>query len=285
MTAPSPRDTDQLLAAALGACRAAAAILRARFRDPALDVDTKPDGSPVTAADRAAEAAIRHALRREAPGFGFLGEEYGAEGPASARWVIDPIDGTKNFVAGIPVFGSLIALEIDGDTVLGVAHAPALRLGVADAGDSRDDDGETWWAARGAGAHAGRGTTVVGASRRRLRTSGATRIADAAIGHGGLRHFHEHGLWRRFSDVARDARRTRGFGDFLGHVLVAEGRLDAMVEPRLSWHDIAAPGLIVEEAGGAVVPLGVSLPRDEESGGVVSASTAALAAGLRAALL
>jgi len=235
-------DAEKLLAAALAACRRAGAIHREHFRAGGLateDVDHKADASPVTQADRGAEEAIRETLRQATPELGLLGEEFGQEGDQRDRWVIDPLDGTKNFVAGLPWFATLLGLELDGELVLGVVHAALLG-----------ESGETWCAARGSGAWAGTGTDPATCRERRLRVSETSTLEDAFVQHGGLVYFQRTGLWPAFSKLVARAGRTRGFGDWWGHMLVAEGRCDAMLEGTVAYHDVAAIRPILEEAGG-----------------------------------
>jgi histidinol-phosphatase len=207
-----------------------------------LAVERKADASPVTQADRGSEEAIREALRRATPELGLLGEEYGQEGDERDRWVIDPLDATRNFVAGLPYFATLLGLELDGELVLGVVHAAVL--------------GETWCAVRGGGAWAGTGTDPATCRARRLRVSETAALGDAFVQHGGLVHFQRSGLWPAFGDLVARAGRTRGFGDWWGHMLVAEGRCDAMVEGAVHYHDVAAIRPILEEAGGVFRTLG-----------------------------
>jgi histidinol-phosphatase len=256
----SQLDAGHFLAAALDACRAAGEIHRAHFRSAKLAVEQKKDASPVTVADRASEEAIRECLFSETPELGLFGEEFGAEGSERDRWIIDPIDGTKNFVAGLPFFATLIALELGGELVLGVAHAPVLgpsdSLGVPRQGLGGAQLGETWWAVRGQGAWAGTGTQVETCTARKLAVTATTSVKLAFIGHGGLLHFQQRGLWTAFSDLVGAVARTRGFGDWWGHILVAEGRCDAMVEPRVLLHDVAAIKPIIEEAGGVFLTRG-----------------------------
>lgn len=248
------------LEAALAACRRAGEIHRGHFRSAALQVDLKADASPVTAADRGSEEAIRETLHRATPELGLLGEEFGQEGNERDRWIIDPIDATKNFVAGLPFFATLIGLELDGEIVLGVVHAPVLGPGSGlsapqPAGESATL-GETWWAARGEGAWGGTGTLLETCRQRRLRVSGTAEIEKAFVVHGGLNLFQRHGLWEGFSNLVARAHRTRGFGDWWGHILVAEGRCDAMIEAEVAIHDVAALKPILEEAGGVLLTRG-----------------------------
>jgi histidinol-phosphatase len=254
------KDAGRYLEAALAACRRAGEIHREHFRSAALRVEVKSDASPVTVADRGSEEAIREILHRATPELGLLGEEFGGEGSERDRWIIDPIDATKNFVAGLPFFATLIGLELDGELVLGVVHAPVLGPGSGlSAGQATGDGaalGETWWAARGEGAWGGTGTVLETCRQRRLRVSETAEIEKAFIVHGGLNLFQRHGFWPAFSGVVARANRTRGFGDWWGHVLVAEGRCDAMLEGRVSLHDVAALKPILEEAGGVLLTRG-----------------------------
>jgi histidinol-phosphatase len=247
-------ESERYLAAALDACRSAGEIHRSHFRSVHLQVEIKPDASPVTVADRASEEAIREVLHRATPGLGLLGEEFGQEGSEADRWIIDPIDATKNFVAGLPFFATLIGLELGGELVLGVVHAPALGPGsglfAGQTGGDSAELGETWWAARGEGAWGGTGTTPSTTRQRRLRVSSVSRVEKAFVGHGGLKIFQRRNLWPALSDLVARTARTRGFGDWWGHILVAEGRCDAMVEGEVLLHDVAALKPIIEEAGG-----------------------------------
>lgn len=252
--APVSPDRRHYLETALAACRRAGEIHREHFRSDTLKVELKGDASPVTAADRGSEEAIRETLHRATPDFGLLGEELGQEGSERDRWIIDPIDATKNFVAGLPFFATLIGLELDGELVLGVVHAPVLGPGsglfAAQPGGESAALGETWWGARGEGAWGGTGTRLETCRQRRLRVTETAEIESAFVVHGGLNLFQRHGLWPALSDLVARANRTRGFGDWWGHILVAEGRCDAMVEGEVALHDVAALKPILEEAGG-----------------------------------
>ncbi len=234
-------DWQRYLEAALAACRVAGDIHRSHFRSPGLAVQFKEDSTPVTRSDRLAEEAIREMLRNAFPALGFLGEELGEEGDARDRWIVDPLDATRNFVAGLPYYATLIGLQLDGEIVLGVVHAPSLGA---------DSVGETWWAVRGQGAFAGTGTVFATCCDRRLRVSPVRDLGRAFLVHGGLVHIQKAGMWPAFSDLVARAGRTRGFGDWWGHVLVAEGRCDAMIEGTVNLHDVAALKPILEEAGG-----------------------------------
>ena len=197
-----------------------------------LAVERKADGSPVTEADRAVERELRARLATARPEDGVTGEEYGTEGGGERRWLLDPIDGTKNFVRGIPVFATLIALEVAGRIDVGVVSAPAL--------------GARWWAVRGGGAHA---------SGRRMSVSRVASLDEAQLAYDSVPGFAVRGLEERFLGLARRCARTRGFGDFWSHVLVAEGCVEVAVEPEVSPWDLAPLILIVEEAGGRFTDL------------------------------
>lgn len=202
------------------------------FRSRDLRVDEKPDLSPVTEADRAIEAMARQLLRDRHPEMGVLGEEQGeATGTAAARLIIDPIDGTRNFVRGIPLFGVLLAVEVGGEVVAGVASAPALRT--------------RWHGARGAGAFR---------DGRRIAVSGVRALRNALLLHGNL-GTAEPAPPAGFPTLARQVDRTRGFGDFYQHILVAEGAGDIALDPEAHPWDIAALQVIVEEAGGRATTL------------------------------
>ncbi|GAA4982826.1 histidinol-phosphatase [Kineococcus glutinatus] len=203
-----------------------------RFRARDLVVDTKPDLTPVTDADRAAEELVRAQLKRTRPRDAVLGEEYGLVGHGQRQWVVDPIDGTKNFVRGVPVWATLIALLDDGVPVLGVVSAPAL--------------GKRWWAARGSGAWSGRSL----ASATRLAVSRVGELADASFAYSSLTGWEEAGRLDGFLELSRTVWRTRGYGDFWSYMLLAEGAVDIAAEPELALHDMAALVPIVAEAGG-----------------------------------
>ncbi len=203
------------------------------FRNPGLRVDTKPDLSPVTEADRVIEAMARRLVRDTHPALGVLGEEEGeAAGTAEARLIIDPIDGTRNFVRGIPVFATLLAIETGGEVVAGVASAPAL--------------GARWHAARGGGAFR---------DGRRILVSRIESLEHALLFHGNLGP-GEAGPPPGIAGLIARVERTRGFGDFLQHMLVAEGAGEVAIDPVMQPWDIAAPQVIVEEAGGRATGLG-----------------------------
>jgi histidinol-phosphatase len=204
-----------------------------RFLADDLLVETKPDLTPVTEADRAVEQVLRKRIGEERPGDGVVGEEFGADQTAGTRWILDPIDGTKNYLRGVPVWATLIALEREGAMTVGVASAPALQ--------------RRWWAARGEGAYV---------NGRRIRVSGVAELSDAFLSHASIGSWEEHGLGQQFLNLARSCWRTRGFGDFWSHMLVAEGAVDLAVEPEVQLWDLAASQVIVEEAGGRFTDLG-----------------------------
>ncbi len=225
---PSPDLTADLeLAVALA--DAADAITTARFRARDLAVRTKPDRTPVTEADHAVEETVRAMLGRARPDDGIVGEEFGATGSGARRWIVDPIDGTKSFLRGAPPWATLLALEVEGDLVLGMVSAPAL--------------GRRWWATRGGGAFA---------NGEPIRVSGVTGLEDALLCHADCLSYEFFDAGPEFVALTRQVWDRRGFGDFWGHVLVAEGVADVMFEPVLSVWDVAALVPIVEEAGGRV---------------------------------
>jgi histidinol-phosphatase len=195
-------------------------------------VETKPDLTPVSEADQAAEQLIRDRLASARPGDAVHGEEYGSDGTSNRRWIIDPIDGTKNYVRGIPVWATLLALEEDGVMRVGVCSAPAL--------------GHTWWAVRGGGAFAD--GAPIGVSK-------VSKIEDAQLCYSDFKWWEEFGLQREFDALAKRAWRTRGFGDFWSHILVAEGAADIAAEPIVALWDLAPLLVIVEEAGGTFTDL------------------------------
>jgi histidinol-phosphatase len=242
---------------------AADAITLDRFGAVDLRVSAKPDLTPVSDADVAVEQALRSALSSRRPGDAVLGEEDGETGTGPRRWVVDPIDGTKNFVRGVPVWASLIALQVDGEVVAGVVSAPAL--------------GRRWWAARGLGAHTGGSL----ARSRRLRVSGVSSLADASLSYSSLTGWEEQGRLPGLLRLSSQAWRTRAYGDFWSHVLVAEGAVDASFEPEVSLWDLAPLQVVVEEAGGRFTDL---TGRARPDGGSVVCSNGSLHDEVLAAL-
>jgi len=229
----SEAELDGWLALAHAACDEADEIARRSFRRD-LEISTKPDRTFVTQADTAIERAIRGRIAAGHPDHGLVGEEYGTEaGDAPVRWYIDPIDGTHNFIRGVPLFGTLLAVERDGELQAAVLSAPALH--------------ERWWARRGGGAWA---RSFDDAAPRQIKVSSVQSLADAQVIHGSGHEIEESGLAPGFRSLLGGVWRERGFGDFWGYALLAEGAAEAMVEIGLSVWDAAAPMVLVEEAGG-----------------------------------
>ena len=237
MAAPS-----EDLALALELADVADAITLERFRAADLAVETKPDLTPVSEADTAVERTLRERLAAVRLGDAIVGEEFGSssEAPGGRRWIVDPIDGTKNYVRGIPVWATLLALQEHDRVMLGVVSAPAL--------------GRRWWAARGAGAF---GSDGLSREPRPLRVSAVRALEDAQLCVSGFDGWDDtpSGLDRLLT-LARRCWRTRGFGDFWIYMLVAEGVAEIGCEPAVSLWDLAAPQVIVEEAGGRFTDLG-----------------------------
>jgi histidinol-phosphatase len=218
-------------------------ITMRRFRAIDLTVQSKPDLTPVTDADLAAEESLRGVLRRARPRDAMLGEEFGRTGMSPRCWIIDPIDGTKNFVRGVPVWATLIGLMADGEVTVGVVTAPAL--------------GRRWWAAQDGGAWTGRSLTKAAA----CRVSEVTRLEDASFSYSDLATWEQTGRLDAFLGLARSVWRTRAYGDFWSHVLVAEGAVDISAEAVVSLWDLAALQVIITQAGGTFTDLsGKSAP-------------------------
>jgi len=221
--------------AALRWCDAADEIALRHFRR-GVTVARKPDRTFVTEADKAIERLVRDRIASELPGHGVVGEEFGdSSAGSSVRWFLDPIDGTHNYMRGVPLFATLLVAERDGELQAAVVSAPALRT--------------RWYGWRGGGSwalEAGRGDA------RRIAVSRIGALDDAQVVYAGTIDVEESGLAPGFHELRRRAWRERGFGDFWGHLLVAEGAAEVMVEIDLSPWDYAAPKLLVEEAGGRV---------------------------------
>ncbi|HLW16423.1 MAG TPA: inositol monophosphatase family protein [Actinomycetota bacterium] len=219
---------DQELAAMQGWLDATDRIAMDHFR---VDVPykSKDDGTPVTEADVAIEEVLRKAIQETYPEDAVVGEEGGTAGDPKGdrRWIIDPIDGTKNFRRGIPIFATLIALEEKGSIVAGVVSAPAINC--------------RWFARKGGGAF--RDGTKISVSK-------VKEVALAEISSGGVGTIAQSGLEEKFAALCQQAARHRGFGDFWGHCLVAQGSMDVMLDPEVAVWDLAALKIIVEEAGG-----------------------------------
>ena len=213
------------------------ALTMARFKALDLHVMTKPDLTPVTDADQAVEEGIRRTLSRARSRDAILGEESGSTGHSQRRWIVDPIDGTKNFVRGVPVWATLIALEVDGEVVVGVVSAPALN--------------RRWWAMKDGGAWTG--TSLLRASA--IQVSDVSRIEDASLSYASFGGWEEQDRLDDFLALSRRCWRTRAYGDFWSYMLVAEGAVDLAAEPELELYDMAALDVIVREAGGIFTSL------------------------------
>ena len=221
----------QWLAFAHEACDAADEIALRLFRRD-LDLERKPDRTFVTVADQGIEREIRSRIHARYPDHGLVGEEYGDEaGAGVTRWYIDPIDGTHNFIRGIPLFGTLLAVEHEGELQLGMISAPAMR--------------ERWFAHRGGGAW---NRSLDG--ERRIRASRVGALDDAQLLYGSRTETVQSGLMPGFDDLLASAWRERGFGDFWAYALVAEGAAEAMFETGAHTWDLAATMVVIEEAGG-----------------------------------
>ncbi|MDK8364607.1 histidinol-phosphatase [Corynebacterium sp. UMB10119B.1] len=224
---------DDDLALALELADAADAITLDRFEASDLKVKSKPDMTPVSDADVAVEEVLRERLAEARPGDSIVGEEFGGETAFEGRqWVIDPIDGTKNFVRGVPVWATLISLLVDGQPVLGVVSAPALA--------------RRWYAAQGSGAW----RTFNKGSLKRLEVSHVSELADASLAMSSLEGWKARDLQENFIALTERTWRLRGYGDFFGYCLVAEGAVDIAAEPEVSVWDLAALSVLVTEAGG-----------------------------------
>jgi histidinol-phosphatase len=220
------------LALALRLADAADRIASSRFGALDLAVETKPDLTPVSDADRAVETELRTILIAERPTDAVSGEEFGTTGDSSRHWVIDPIDGTKSFIRGVPVWASLIALVDNGLPTVGVVSAPGLN--------------RRWWGSRGAGAF----VSFSGGEPRRLAVSGVRDLADASLSYSSLSGWPRLGLGEAFYALSQKVWRSRAYGDFWSYMMVAEGAVDITAEPELNLWDMAALWPIVTEAGG-----------------------------------
>ncbi|OHV46911.1 histidinol-phosphatase [Parafrankia soli] len=226
------------LALALSLADAADRITLSRFQAVDLHVESKPDNTPVSDADTAVESMIRERLATARPGDGVLGEEEGLVGENTRRrWILDPVDGTKNFVRGVPVWGTLLGLEVDGEMVVGVASAPAMS--------------RRWWAARGTGAF----TRDATGDTRSLQVSSVARLSDAFLSFASLEGWRTADRLPQLLSLAEQIWRSRAYGDFWSHMMVAEGAVDLACEPEVSLWDLAALQVIVEEAGGRFTDL------------------------------
>jgi len=212
-------------------------LTQARYKALDLHVMSKPDLTPVTDADQAVEAAIRRTLSRVRSRDAVLGEEEGTTGHSQRMWVIDPIDGTKNYVRGVPVWATLISLVVDGEVVLGVVSAPLLQ--------------RRWWASAGHGTWTGR--SLLKATQ--CQVSDVRRLEDASLSYSSLDGWDQRDRLEDFLSLSRRCWRTRAYGDFWSYMLVAEGAVDLATEPELEVYDMAALDIIVREAGGQFTSL------------------------------
>lgn len=212
-------------------------LTEARYKALDLHVMSKPDLTPVTDADQAVEESIRRTLSRVRSRDAVTGEEQGSTGHSQRRWVIDPIDGTKNFVRGVPVWATLISLVVDNQVVVGVVSAPLLQ--------------RRWWASIGSGAWTGR--SLLKATR--CQVSDVRRLEDASLSYASLHGWDERDRLDDFLSLMRRCWRTRAYGDFWSYMLLAEGAVDIAAEPELAIYDMAALAVIVSEAGGRFTSL------------------------------
>jgi len=208
-----------------------------RFKALDLHVVNKPDLSPVTDADKTVEEGIRRTLSRARPRDAVTGEEQGSSGHGQRRWIVDPIDGTKNFIRGVPVWATLIALAVDDEVVVGCVSAPQLN--------------RRWWASKDGGAWTGRSLLKASA----CKVSDVSRLEDASLSYSSLSGWEERDRLDDFLSLSRRCWRTRAYGDFWSYMLVAEGAVDIAAEPELEVYDMAALDVIVREAGGSFTSL------------------------------
>ncbi len=208
-----------------------------RFKALDLHIVTKPDLTPVSDADERVEDTMRRTLGRARPRDAVLGEEAGSSGWGPRRWVIDPIDGTKSFIRGVPIWATLIGLMVEDEVVAGVVSAPAL--------------GRRWWAAKGSGAWSGKSLHSASA----CHVSDVSTLEDAHFSYASLVAWERVGRLEDFLSLCRRCWRTRAVGDFWSYMLVADGGMDLAAEPELMLHDMAAVSVIVDEAGGRFTSL------------------------------
>jgi histidinol-phosphatase len=230
-------DYEADLSLALQLADEADAITMSRFGASDLVVEAKPDLTPVSDADQAVERMIRDHLDRDRPADSLIGEEFGSTGTSARRWIVDPIDGTKNFVRTVPTWATLIALYDGDEPAVGVVSAPALA--------------RRWWARRGGGAW----MQALGAAPRRIAVSKIARLEDASLSYASLSGWIDRGLGDAFIGLTQQVWRTRAYGDFWSYMLLAEGAVDIAAEPELALWDMAALVVIVTEAGGVFTGL------------------------------
>jgi histidinol-phosphatase len=249
MTGATATEHAEDLALAIALANIADAKTMPRFRATDLAVETKPDLTPVSESDKAAELAIRDHLRTVRPADAVVGEEFGSEEATnSRRWIVDPIDGTKSYVRGVPTWSTLIALQVRGRSTVAVVSMPAV--------------GRRWWATRGGGAFAahheapgGTGRAHVTGAPERISVSAVADVADAQMGWSGIEDWDAVDRGEDALRLARACWRTRGIGDVWPYMLVAEGAFEIATDPEATLWDLAAPALIVEEAGGTFTSL------------------------------
>lgn len=228
----SATQVNEDLAFALELADIADGISLPRFQAADLHVETKPDKTFVTDADTAVEAAVRAHLEQHRPSDGFYGEESGVSDQGSRQWILDPIDGTSNFLRGVPNWATLIALAIDGQPVVGVVSAPAF--------------GKRWWAALGQAAW----SQTHGGEPQRIHVSGVSALADASLSFQSIRQWDEAGYRDALISLSRTVWRDRAYGDMWSYMLLAEGQVDIVAEFDVKPYDLAALVPIVTEAGG-----------------------------------
>jgi histidinol-phosphatase len=248
---------------ALALADAADAISLTRFQALDLKIETKPDRTPVTDADQSVERKIREMISQLAPSDIVIGEEFENTGSSSRAWIVDPIDGTANFLRGLPIWATLIALRIDSTITTSVVSAPAM--------------GRRWWASQGEGAF----TRDVDGSVRKLSVSAVSDLSDSYISYNSIQQWQRIGKEKNIENLSQQVWRIRAFGDFLSYMYVAEGAIDAASEPDLKIYDIAALVPIVQEAGGRFTDLTGEL---SEHSSTVLASNGLIHEAIRAEL-
>ncbi len=216
------------LSLALDACQKAGEIALKYWQNKILKIDRKADNSEVTQADKECERMLREEIAKQYPNDGFLGEEEGESLAKNSkrRWIIDPIDGTFNYTKGLPIFSTLLALEVNGEIVLGVVHAPAMK--------------ETLWAEKGKGAFR---------NGKRIYASECKKLSEAFFTIGAINRILEFGYWKQFSDLVRKTYKQKAPGDYLSFALVFEGKADLVLEVGLSPWDVAPMKILAEESG------------------------------------
>ena len=222
-------------------------ISLARFRALDLVVEAKPDRTPVTDADKAVEGKLRELLKLYRPTDEVIGEEMDKTGDSNRSWIIDPIDGTANYLRGVPIWGTLIALRVDGEITTSIISAPAL--------------GRRWWAGKGRGAF----TKDIDGSVRKITVSKIAKLEDSTLSFNSLEQWRNEGLLEQLLELSTNVSRTRAYGDFLSYMFVAEGAIEIASEHDLKIHDIAALVPILTEAGGRITDLQGELTEDSSS--------------------